>query len=913
VPLASGTRIESFEIRELIGVGGMGEVYLAHDTKLNRRVAIKVLPDAYAADPDRIARFHREAQAVAALNHPGIAAIYDLAEADGRKFLVLELIEGETLAERLRRGQPPVEEALQIAKQIVDALEAAHERGVCHRDLKPANIKLTAEGSVKVLDFGLAKFLQSSAAAPHLTHSPTLSLAGTYPGVILGTAGYMSPEQAKGFEADQRSDIFSFGCILYELLTGKRAFEGDTASEILASVLKSDVDWSALPPRLNPRLVELLKRCLEKDPRKRWHAAADVRVEIEGVVGRGVIVDEPRAAAVARAPLWKRTLAIGVTGIVAAAVAGYAAWRLKPAPAAAVARFVIALPEGQNLTNVGRQALALSPDGTQLVYAAENRLLLRPVAALDARPIPGSDIPSGVVNPVFSPDGQSVAFRSNLDGTLKRLALSGGAPVTVCRMEQQPYGIAWHEDAIVFGQTGKGILSVSPDGGVPHVIAAVGADEIVDSPQLLPDRRGVLFSVRKSNEVWDQAQIVVQPLDGGARRTLIAGGADGRYLPTGHIAYALGGVVLVVRFDLETLSVVGGPVPLIEGVRRAANVPTGTAPGSALFAVSAAGTLTYVPGPATVTSGQTDLGIFDRKGNIEPLKLPPGSYRSPRVSRDGRWVAFETGADRNTFVSVYEIGGRSAARRLTFDASSSAPLWSIDGDWVVFTSDRDGGTAIYRTRADGSGTAERLTTAEKGMTQHAQAWSSDGTQLLFSVEAGSDVTQSELHLLNMRDRKATPLRIAAAREAAISPDGRWVAYGTRAAPGSQAVGNQASGNQVFVEPFPPTGAKYLLPQAGGHPAWMPKGDELLTNASPVLSQATPIITSPRFAFGQAIEFSRRARLETNPVAGRRQFDVLPDGRVIGVLSQGASAAPGGREIVVVLNWFHELRQRVPAR
>src|SRR5262245_39718689 len=387
----------------------MGEVYRAHDTKLNRQVAIKVLPQPYASDPERVARFHREAQAVAALNHPGIAAIHELAESGDTKFLVLQLIEGETLAARLRRGAVPIEDALAIGRQIVEALEAAHEKGICHRDLKPANVKLTPDGSVKVLDFGLAKFMQAGAVVGNLTHSPTLTVAGTLPGVILGTAGYMSPEQAKGFEADQRSDIFAFGCIMYELLTGRQAFDGETASEILAAVIKVEPDLTALPPRLNPRLVDLLRRCLEKNPKKRWHSAADVRVEIESLIGRALIVDERVAAAVG--PPWKRAIPVLAALVVGGIVAGFGSWKLKSAPARTVTRFTIVPPVDQRFLiglGAGRTLLAVSPDGANLAYSANRQLYLRPMSALEARAIPGSDLGVIVASPVFSPDGRSI-------------------------------------------------------------------------------------------------------------------------------------------------------------------------------------------------------------------------------------------------------------------------------------------------------------------------------------------------------------------------------------------------------------------------------------------------------------------------------------------------------------------------
>lgn len=808
--LSPGARLGAHEIVGLLGAGGMGEVYLAHDTKLNRRVAIKVLPEAYASDPDRVARFHREAQAVAALNHAGIAAIYELAEADGTKFLVLELIEGETLANRLQRGPLAIDDALQIAKQILEALEAAHERGVCHRDLKPANIKLTPDGSVKVLDFGLAKFLQNAPSSPHLTHSPTLSLAGTYPGVILGTAGYMSPEQAKGFEADQRSDIFSFGCILYELLAGRKAFEGETASEILASVLKSDVEWSALPPRLNPRLSELLKRCLEKNPKKRWHAAADVRVELESIIARGAILEEDRErASLPYPPMWKRLAWASVFFMAGLLAAGVVAWLYRPATTTPITRFVVSLPEKQQYSNTGRQVLALSPDGANLVYVANRRLFIRPMSGLDAREIAGSDSPIGPINPVFSPDGQWIAYRTVEDNALKRIPISGGAAVVICPSDQI-FGMSWHEDAIVFGQGSKGIMRVSPSGGVPEVIAAVENDEIADAPQLLPRNRGLLFSIRRASDTWEQGRIVVQPLDGGARKTLIEGAGDGRYLPTGHLMYATGGVVMAVPFDLDTTTVRGARVPMVVGVQRTV---FGSGPGAAFFVVSSSGTAAYMPGPSTPSERTTNLGLFDRNGDLQRLNLPPGPYAAPRVSRDGRWVAFESADPRGSFVSVFELNGGSAPRRLTFEGNSRAPIWS--------------------------------------------------------------------------------------------PDGQWIAY--------QISGSQAGQSQVFVAPFPWSGSKYQLPmRTAMFPFWSAKGDQLITTTRLSESHATAVVTKPRFAFGQPTPVPRYGRLEGNPFLGRRNSEMMPDGEhVIGVVNPILAGQYASAGIVVVLNWFDELRQRVP--
>ena len=907
MPLAPGTRLGPYEILSALGAGGMGEVFRARDPKLNRQVAIKVLPDAYASDPERIARFHREAQAVAALSHPNIAAIYDLAESDDTTFLVLELIEGDTLADRLRRAPVPIEEALAIAKQIVDGLEAAHEKGICHRDLKPANVKLTPEGAVKVLDFGLAKFMQAGAVVSNLTHSPTLTVAGTLPGVILGTAGYMSPEQAKGFDADQRSDIFSFGCILYELLAGRQAFEGETASEILASVIKSDPDLAALPPRLNPRLTELLRRCLEKDRKKRWHAAADVRVEIELVMGRAIVADEPGFGAAPARPLWKRAVPVAAALAVCGLIAGYSAWALKPEPARTVMRFSVPLGEGQRFTSVGRQVIALSLDGSNLVYVANQRLYLRSMSALDAHVIVGSDTGSPILNPTFSPDGQAIVFYSTADSALKRLAIGGGAPITICPA-QAPFGIGWDEHGIVFGQAGKGILRVSPNGGTPQVIAGVSNDQIASSPQMLPGGKAVLFSLKNLVATWEQGQVVVQTLDNGARKMLVDGGADGRYLPTGHLVYALSGVLLAVPFDPVRLATSGGPVPIVEGVRRAPNM--GNATGIAQFGYSKNGSLAYLPGPAKVgAGGDFDLALFDRKGEAAPLKLPPDAYSSPRVSPDGKWVAFDTEDEKEAVVWVYNLGGGSARQRLTFGGKNRWPIWSPDGQWVAFQSDREGDLAIFRQRADGSGTAERLTKPDAGSRHDPQAWSPDGAHLLFTIEKDRQFT---LWTMSMKDRRMTAfgdVRSAIPTEATFSPDGRWVAYQSHPSQETARGGT----TQVFVQPFPSTGTKYLVPQAGAHPYWSRKGDELILNSGSAQSYAVPVTTTPRVVFGRPQDFSRVGRLEPT-VTMRRNADAMPDGQhVIGVTSSRPLDTAGSAQITVVLNWFTELQQRVPTR
>ena len=456
---------------------------------------------------------------------------------------MLELIDGDTLAERLRRGAMPIGEAVAVSLQILQALEAAHEKGICHRDLKPANIKLTSGGAVKVLDFGLAKFLGSRAAAR--SDDSTIVVDGTSPGMVLGTAGYMAPEQAKGLEADERSDIFSFGCICYEMLCGRRAFDGDTAPESLASVIKSEVDLSRLPAGVPPRLTEILKGCLEKDPQQRWHAAADVRLQIASI-GDGSL---RASAGEVRKLSWMHVVAVAAAAVVATLTAGYAAWTWRPEPSRPVTRFTVPLPEGQQFSHVGRPVLAVSPDGTNVVYVANRRLYLRPLAGFESSVIPGSELPDGVQGPVFSPDGQSIAFRSVGDGLLKRIPVSGGAPVTICP-NPTPFGLSWNDHGLLFGQYGTGILRVAPEGGEPEVIIPVPEDETADSPQLLSGDN-VLFSVKKVNDSWDQGQIVVQSIAGGPRKVIVNGGAAAVYIPTGHLIYAVGNVLFAVPFDVR--------------------------------------------------------------------------------------------------------------------------------------------------------------------------------------------------------------------------------------------------------------------------------------------------------------------------------------------------------------------------
>src|SRR5437870_2511245 len=502
MPLPAGIRFGAYEVLSALGAGGMGEVYRARDTKLGRSVAIKILPDTLAADPERIARFEREAKMLAALNHPHIAALYGMEESGSRHFLVMELVEGETLAERLQRGAMPIEEALKIAHQIVEALEAAHEKGIVHRDLKPANVKVTPDDTVKVLDFGLAKAVTDEptvgtrqSGRDGATHSPTLSMMATQAGVILGTAAYMSPEQAKGLPADHRSDVFSFGCVLYEMLTGRQPFQGETVPDVMASVLARDPDLNALPPNLNSRLPDLLKRCLDKHPKRRWQAVGDLRAEIEAIAvapravpAAQVIVGSPR-------PWWTRVVPVVAGAIVAGAITAGVMWTLRPSVSSpVVARFLITFPDGQTLSARARNGVAISNDGTQIAYVANNVVYVRAMSELAARPITGTD-QGTPLNPVFSPDGKSLAFYATADRAIKRIAVSGGAVVTIARTDP-PFGMSWGAGGILFADPGvKGVMRVGANGGKAERVAAVKEGEVVDGPQMLPDGQHVLFTV----------------------------------------------------------------------------------------------------------------------------------------------------------------------------------------------------------------------------------------------------------------------------------------------------------------------------------------------------------------------------------------------------------------------------------
>jgi len=882
-----GKTLGNFTLEARIGKGGMGEVYKAKDQKLGRDVAIKVLPEEFAKDADRVARFQREAKLLASLNHPNIAAIYGLEESDGTHFLVLELIEGDTLADRIKSGQIPVEESLKLALQIAEALEAAHEKGVIHRDLKPANIKVTPDGKVKVLDFGLAKAFAGEHAEVNLSHSPTLSEVATMQGVILGTAAYMSPEQARGKPVDKRTDIWAFGCVLYEMLTGKAAFQGEDVTEILAAVVKSGVNLDILPASIHPRVREVITHCLQKGLKDRYRDIGDAQFEVKQVLAdpSGVLV-QPTAAAKPR-----KKMRVGIPWVVGAIVVvsiivGMAVWNLKPTPPQEprqVMRFTYELPEGQQFGDLSSSALAVSPDGSKFVYSTDAGLYLRSVNETDSRLLPGTG--GNFQQPFFSPDSKWIGFFSSADNKLKKIAISGGAAVTLADSAGVAGSADWQaDDTIVYSQIGEGILRISANGGTPEQIIEPAENVFsFTHPQILPDEESVLFT----SLTLPQETIMVRSLKSGELKELFEGNGA-KYLPTGHIMYGSGNSLFAVRFDINALKVIGGPVPVVESVFSI---------NGSQYAVSDSGTLVYIPGTAnsTTTSILRTLIWVDRNGKEEPLAAQPNAYVSPRISPDGTKVAMSinTGG-ANADIWVWDIL-RETPTRLTFNEGSNSPLWSLDGKRVVFSSSvAPPNIAVYWKASDGTGVDEKLGSE---LNLAPSSWSKDGKTLVVAKFPSYDIG-----IMSMEgDHEWKPLLQEEYDEdqPQISPDGQWMAY----------VSNESGENEIYVRPFPDVDkGRWQISTAGGDsPLWSPDGRELFyRNGDEVMAVA--VETKPTFSRGKpetlfSGTYASFSSQESHP------WDISSDGKRFLMMKESGTEA--SRKINIVLNWFEELKERVP--
>ncbi len=895
--LSAGTRLGPYEVTAQIGVGGMGEVYQATDTKLKRQVAIKVLPESVAADADRLARFQREAEVLASLNHPQIAAIYGLEEADGVKGLVMELVEGPTLADRIAQGAIPVDEALPIAKQIAEALEAAHEQGIIHRDLKPANVKVREDGTVKVLDFGLAKALEpAGAGSPDVSHSPTMSAQATQAGVILGTAAYMSPEQARGKPVDKRADVWSFGVVLYEMLTGKRAFEGEDVSLTLASVLKNEPDWEAVPKAVPLLLTTFLRRCLEKDPKQRVRDIGDVRLTLEGAF------ETHAAAAVAVAqPVWRQPLPVAAAALVVGGlIVGSAAWSLWPtADVPRVTRLTIAQPAAQPLRlGTNQPVLALSPDGTRAVYLVlvegQPTLVVRPLDALEATVL----YQGRAFGPFFSPDGAWVGFHDNADRRIKRVAVTGGPALTVSASgAPQMRGAAWAADdtIIIATDTPSGLWQVPVGGGTPEPLTTLDESQSESNhewPELLPGGEAVLFTIRRAGEPADAALIAVRHLETGEQRVLVSGGSYPKYVPTGHLVYGFAGTLRAVPFDLDALTVTGNPVGVLEGVLTKAGT------GAADVAVAQDGSLVYVARGVAAAVPRTLVWV-DRQGREEAIPAPVRSYVYPHLSPDGTKVALDI-RDQEIDIWVWDLT-RTTLTRLTFDAGRDrTPVWTPDGQRIAFSSEQEGVGNLFWQAADGTGSVERL--SESAITQYPFSFSPDGTRLVFA-ESNNDLAVLALE----GDRQTTPLvkTTFAERNGEISPDGRWLAYQS----------DESGREEIYVRPFPDVDAGRWPVSAGGgsRPLWARSGEELFYLAPDGAVMRVAVEGGTTFRPDTPTRLFQG--LYSGGTLGRffRTYDVSPDGKRFSMIKEGTpdgSATPPS--LILVLNWFEELKRLVPA-
>ena len=901
---AAGTRIGPYEVVAPLGAGGMGEVYRARDTQLKREVALKVLPEAFTNDADRLARFRREAELLATLNHPHIAAIYGLEKSGPVTAIVLELVDGETMADVIARGPIPIEDALPIACQIAEALEAAHDRGVIHRDLKPANIKLTPEGAVKILDFGLAKLAgpaDEPSGAPAVTMSPTLSLHATHAGVILGTAAYMSPEQARGKPVDRRTDIWSFGCVLFEMLTGRRTFEtGETISDAVAAVLKSDPAWQALPAATPGPVRDLLRRCLTKDPRSRMRDIGDARIVIEETIASpGALELRGAATGHARAPVWRRAIPWAFAALAAAlAVVAWAPWKRLPAPP--VMRLTVEVGADASLITGTGAAAFLSSDGTMLAFAAAKgdvtQLYVRRLDQLQATPLTGTE---GARNAFFSPDGAWIAYFAG--GKLKKVPVTGGPSITLCDAENDRGG-TWSDDGtIVFApNTRSGLFRVADTGGTPQpltTLTGTSPPEITHRwPHALPGGRGVLFMSSTISNLYEDAEIALQPFDGGPRKTVHGGGYAPQYAGTGHLLYAHQGTLFSIAFDLDRLETSGAPVPVMDGFVSTPNN------GASQLALAASGAAVYVAGAGL--SGGTALSLI-ADGKTQVLRGTPGAFLNMRFSPDGRRLAMEL-AEQQYDVWTYEWE-RDAMTRLTFDVTQDArPVWSPSGRHLAFSSQRgDKATFnLYWQNADGTGEAHRLT--ESRNAQFAGSWHPSGTFLAF-VE-NDPANAADIRILPLEGDEATgwkagtPTTFVATsfsdQNPEFSPDGRWLAYHS----------NESGRREVYVRPFPGPGGRWQVSTAGGgFPAWSRTAKEIVFQTPDGQMMAVTYAADAEAFTASAPRLWSEARPLNR--GDNLNFALHPDGRRLAIVT-----LPQGQpdrsldQVTMILNLSEELRR-----
>jgi len=885
-----GRKLGAYQIHSLLGAGGMGEVYRARDTKLGRDVAIKILPRAFVTDAERRARFEREARLLASLNHPHIGAIYGLEDVDGVSALVLELVEGPTLADRIVKGPLPVRDALVIAAQIAEALEAAHERGIVHRDLKPANVVLTGADLVKVLDFGLAKAGGGDGSGPDLSQSPTITVGGTKDGIILGTAAYMSPEQARGKPVDKRTDVWAFGCVLYEMLTGRAAFAGDTISDTIAAILGHEPEWSSLKTAASLR--RLLQRCLEKDPRRRLHDIADARIEIEDIVSGAADTHADRTPVnVRRQPV---LLFSSILSVVALLAAGALTWHLRTDRQAQTApprisRMTIASSGTAALGIANDRSLAITPDGTRVVYVGiNNQLFVRPLDRLDATAIYTGAAP---LNWVFvSPDNQWVGFAEAR--AIKKVALTGGPAATIAQTDLT-IGATWApDDTIIFSSSdpATGLRRVSAGGGSVTVLTQPSqARGELDHlwPEMLPGGRAVLFTITARTGGLAAAQVAVLDLATGMYKVLVRGGSHAHYIRSGHLLYAAEGTLRAVPFDLARLEVGRMPVTALPRLVT-------TQQGAGDFDVAADGTLAYVDAPGSTSQVARTLVWVDRHGGEEPLGAPPRPYFHPRVSPDGTRVAVAI-EDQENDIWVWDLARRTLDRLTFGPASNFAPAWTPDGRHLIFFSSRGGGGNLFWQPADSPGGAERL-----GAGAPPSGVTPDGKQVLFGSEGNQDLMMLTLDGTRRVDHLLENPPVE--RNGVVSPNGRWLAYEELDREGQF---------EVYVRPFPnvSTGQWKISMSGGTRPVWARSGKELFYVTPDGGLMAVPAEPGgPKWSSGSPAKVIEGPYM-TRSLRDKPTYDVSTDGKRFLMVKQPANqAAP---QIVVVQNWFEELNRLAP--
>ena len=898
-----GETLAHFRVVEKLGEGGMGEVYRAEDSKLGREVALKVLPAVFADDADRMGRFSREAQVLASLNHPNIAGIHQVERDDKTHFLVMELVEGQTLAERIQHGPVPLDETLEIAQQVIAALEEAHDRGIVHRDLKPANIKITPKGQVKVLDFGLAKALAedptSSGSAPGITQSPTLTAEMTGAGMLLGTAAYMSPEQARGQAADRRADIWAFGIVLMEMLTGHTVFAAETVSDTLAGVLAREPQWDELPKSIPRRIRHLLERCLEKDTRHRLQAIGEARIQIEKFQEHPEEEATPVVSGEsAPAPAWKRLAPWAVAAVLALALgAALIGWLGSPAEVEVpVTRSSLELPEAKRLHRGYGTPAVISPGGDRVVQVftsgPSHELFLQALDQWEGTTLTEGTGQERPYHPFFSPDGEWVGFAT--PDALKKVPRSGGTPIKLCAVDLSR-GASWGPDGtIVFAPTPGGGLSVIPDSGgepTPLTELDIEASEITHRwPQFLPGGRHILFTVHSNNSDFDGARLEVLDLETGQRQVVHQGGTYGRYVESGHLVYFNQETLFVMPFDLDRLEPSGSPAPVVQDVG-------GSAEGGAYFDVSRYGRLIYSAGGG-ITDNELQPVWVTRDGQVQPFNAEQRSFRNPSLSPDGRFLAVDVASEGNIDIWVYDLE-RDVPTKLTFDdADDERAVWSPDGLTIAFASERgDGITNIYRKAADGSGEVERLTDSETDVLPY--SWSPDGRTLAvmtFTQDTIWDIGLLDLETGEIESFQATSFIEYAPR---YSPDGRYLVFGT----------NESGDWEAYVRPADGSRGKWQISADGGvYPKWSADGKEIFIGGSGGRMQSVAVD-----ATGGRFRVSRPQDLFTGAFAdlttGLDMFDVTPDGQRF-LLFQGElfTSPTGHQHLRLVDNWFAELER-----